>query len=129
MVTLAPERAGAVFDTRLGLTNNEADTRRALVERVFFPLDPDHLGGLSINQLIEYGERMHRTLMGLDPVRQRLPDVFRAIEAELGDKMDALNKSLPELGGDSPFGILVRLAKEEFNFPRPGGSVQEDDED
>lgn len=129
MVILAPEAITRVFDTKPGLTDNEADTRRALVIRVFSSLHPDLLSGLSIDELIEFGDRMHRTLMGLDPVRQRLPDVFSAIEAELGDKMMVLNRSLPELGGDSPFGILVRLARDEFNLPQSDSAVQEGDED
>lgn len=121
------EKVEFTSDHRPALTTDE-EKRRALVERLFSSLSPEELGGLSIDQLIEYGDRMHRTLLGLDPVRQRLPEVFSAIEAELGDTMRVLNQSLQRLGNDSVFGMLVRLARDEFNMPQATYTT-EDDED
>lgn len=118
MVTLAPEAITRVFDTNPGLKNDEADKRRALVERVFSPLHPDLLGGLTLEALSTYADRMHATLRGLQPQNQRLPGVFSAIESELDEVVrKTLNTTRPELGDASPWEILVRIAHGEENIP------------
>lgn len=119
MVQRLLETGGGVpGQQHLELTNGEADRRKALVERVFSFLHPDLLGGLSIDALITYADRMHATLMGLSqPMDQRLSDVFLAIEGEFDkDKRKALNTALPELGNASPWEILVRIAHGQENF-------------
>lgn len=129
MVTLAPEVRTAVFETSPGRTNDEADKRRVLVERVFSPFSSEQLGGLTLDDLKIYADRMHATLRGLQPQNQRLPGVFSAIEAELDEVVrTTLNSTWPELGDASPWAILTRIARGETNFSFTLGSNDADED-